>query len=101
MKTTAFLVLRSSAALAQTAPDETASSKTVDVADLSLESLLDSPVEVTRDARSTRESASVLLVVTREEVLASGARDLQSQPCCSPAPGRKRKSACPSRWASW
>ncbi|MDP1826056.1 MAG: TonB-dependent receptor plug domain-containing protein [Archangium sp.] len=47
-----------------------------DVSDLSLESLLDTPVEVTRDARSARESASVLLVVTREEVLASGARDL-------------------------
>ncbi|MDP3153061.1 MAG: TonB-dependent receptor plug domain-containing protein [Archangium sp.] len=47
-----------------------------DVADLSLESLLDTPVEVTRDARSSRESASVLLVVTRDEVLSSGARDL-------------------------
>lgn len=47
-----------------------------DVSDLSLESLLDTPVEVTRDARSSREAASVLLVVTREEVLASGARDL-------------------------
>ncbi len=47
-----------------------------DVSDLSLESLLDTPVEVTKDARSSREAASVLLVVTREEVLASGARDL-------------------------
>jgi outer membrane cobalamin receptor len=47
-----------------------------DVSDLSLESLLDTPVEVTKDARSTREAASVLLVVSREEVLASGARDL-------------------------
>ncbi len=47
-----------------------------DVADLSLESLLDTPVEITRDAKSSREAGSVLLVVTREEVLASGARDL-------------------------
>ena len=61
-----FFVLLPSIALAQNA----------DVADLSLESLLDTPVEVTRDSRSTRESASVLLVVTRDEVLSSGARDL-------------------------
>jgi len=66
MKISAVLAVLSSAALAQNA----------DVADLSLESLLDTKVEVTRDARSTREAASVLLVVTREEVLASGARDL-------------------------
>lgn len=71
MKNTALLVLLASTALAQTTPASAS-----DVADLSLESLLDTPVEVTRDARSTRESASVLLVVTREEVLASGARDL-------------------------
>jgi outer membrane receptor for ferrienterochelin and colicins len=47
-----------------------------DVSDVSLESLLDTPVEVVKDTRSSREAASVLLVVTREEVLASGARDL-------------------------
>jgi outer membrane cobalamin receptor len=47
-----------------------------DVADLSLESLLDTPVEVTKDARSTRDAASVLLVMNRDEILASGARDL-------------------------
>lgn len=47
-----------------------------DVADLSLESLLDTPVAVTKDTRSTRVAPSVLLVLTREEMLASGARDL-------------------------
>lgn len=48
-----------------------------DVDDLSLDSLLDTRVEVaTRDARSTREAPGVVFVVTREELLASGARDL-------------------------
>jgi outer membrane cobalamin receptor len=66
MKSFAVFALLPAVALAQTA----------DVTDLSLESLLDTPVDVTRDARSSREAASVLLVVTRDEVLASGARDL-------------------------
>ena len=54
-----------------------ASALAADVDDLSLDALLDTPVEVaTRDARTTREAPGVVLVVTREELLASGARDL-------------------------
>lgn len=52
-------------------------SRAADVDDLSLDSLLDTKVEVaTRDARTTREAPGVVLVITREEALASGARDL-------------------------
>lgn len=77
MKISVLLALLPAVALAQpTEPAEAARTEAPDVADLSLESLLDTPVEVTRDATSTRKSASVLLVVTREEMLASGARDL-------------------------
>ncbi|MCU0695645.1 MAG: TonB-dependent receptor plug domain-containing protein [Myxococcaceae bacterium] len=49
-----------------------------DVEDLSLEALLDTPVEVaTRDARtSTLEAPNVVLVLTRDDIVASGARDL-------------------------
>ena len=48
-----------------------------DVRDLSLEELLDQPVEVaTKKARKTREAPGVVLVLTREEILATGARDL-------------------------
>ncbi|MGV3622186.1 MAG: TonB-dependent receptor plug domain-containing protein [Archangium sp.] len=54
-----------------------ASAFAADVDDLSLDALLDTPVEVaTKDARTTREAPGVVLVVTREELLASGARDL-------------------------
>lgn len=46
-----------------------------DVKDLSLEDLLDQPVEVTtRTARKARQAPGVVL--TREEILATGARDL-------------------------
>ena len=48
-----------------------------DVKDLSLEDLLDQPVEVTtRTARKARQAPGVVLVLTREEILATGARDL-------------------------
>lgn len=48
-----------------------------DVTDLSLEALLDIPVEVaTRDVRSARAAPGVVYVLTREDILASGARDL-------------------------
>lgn len=48
------------------------------LAELSLEDLLNAPIEVaTRSARRTRESPGILSVVTRDEILASGARDLQ------------------------
>ena len=48
-----------------------------DVKDLSLEELLDQPVEVTtRNARKARQAPGVVLVLTREEILATGARDL-------------------------
>jgi outer membrane cobalamin receptor len=50
----------------------------VDVDDLSLEALLDTRVEVaTRDTRTTAlEAPNVVLVLTRDDILASGARDL-------------------------
>jgi outer membrane receptor protein involved in Fe transport len=50
----------------------------VDVEDLSLEALLDTRVEVaTRDTRTTAlEAPNVVLVLTRDDILASGARDL-------------------------
>ncbi|MBL8920250.1 MAG: Plug domain-containing protein [Myxococcaceae bacterium] len=48
-----------------------------DIDEFSLEALLDAPGEVaTRDARTTREAPNVVLLVTREEIVASGARDL-------------------------
>ena len=48
-----------------------------DVKDLSLEDLLDQPIEVTtRKARKARQAPGVVLVLTREEILATGARDL-------------------------
>ena len=48
-----------------------------DVSDLSLEALLNIPVEVaTKKARTARETPGVVFVVTREEILAAGARDL-------------------------
>src|SRR4051794_5182996 len=48
-----------------------------DVRDLSLDELLDQPVEVTtRKARKVREAPGVVLVLTRDEILATGARDL-------------------------
>lgn len=48
-----------------------------DVEALSLEALLDVPVEVaTKDARTTLEAPNVVLLLTRDELLASGARDL-------------------------
>ena len=52
------------------------SSLAADVSELSLEELLDTPVEVTRQSRSARDTASVLLIVSRDEIMASGARDL-------------------------
>ncbi len=52
-------------------------SGTRDVKDLSLEDLLDQPVEVTtRRARKVRQAPGIVLVLTREEILATGARDL-------------------------
>ncbi|MDX2012038.1 MAG: TonB-dependent receptor [Myxococcaceae bacterium] len=49
-----------------------------DVEDLSLEALLDTRVEVaTRDTRTTAlEAPNVVLVLTRDDIIASGARDL-------------------------
>ncbi len=48
-----------------------------DVDDLSLEALLETRVEVaTRDARTVTEAPNVVLVITRDDILASGARDL-------------------------
>jgi outer membrane cobalamin receptor len=47
-----------------------------DVSELSLEDLLATPVEVTKQSRSARDTASVLLIVSRDEIHASGARDL-------------------------
>ena len=47
-----------------------------DASDLSLEELLNTPVEVTKQRSTARESANVVLSITREEILASGARDL-------------------------
>jgi outer membrane cobalamin receptor len=47
-----------------------------DASDLSLEELLNTPVEVTKQKSTARESANVVLTVTRDEILASGARDL-------------------------
>ncbi|MFT3709515.1 MAG: TonB-dependent receptor [Archangium sp.] len=47
-----------------------------DVSELSLEDLLATPVEVTKQSRSARDTASVLLIVSRDEIAASGARDL-------------------------
>ncbi|MFO0598311.1 MAG: TonB-dependent receptor plug domain-containing protein [Myxococcaceae bacterium] len=50
--------------------------RAADVKELSLEELLDTPVSVTKEARSARDAASVVLTLTRDEILASGARDL-------------------------
>jgi outer membrane receptor protein involved in Fe transport len=48
-----------------------------DARELSLDDLLNTPVEVaTHDARTTREAPGVITALTREEILASGARDL-------------------------
>lgn len=49
----------------------------VDVADLSLDELLDTPVSVaSRTALSTREAPGIITVVSAEEIAALGARDL-------------------------
>lgn len=65
-----FVCLCSSAALAQTPGSD-------DVEALSLEALLETPVEVaTGDARTTLEAPNVVVLLTRDELLASGARDL-------------------------
>jgi outer membrane receptor protein involved in Fe transport len=48
-----------------------------DVTELSLDELLATPVEVvTRSARKSSETPGVISVITREEIVASGARDL-------------------------
>lgn len=48
-----------------------------DIADLSLDALLDTPIEVaSRRKESSRSAPALLTVITREEILASGARDL-------------------------
>lgn len=48
-----------------------------DVKDLSLDDLLEQPVAVTtRKARTVRQAPGIVLVLTREELLATGARDL-------------------------
>lgn len=49
----------------------------LDIASLSLEDLLAQPIEVTsRRGESAREAAGIVTVLTREEIIASGARDL-------------------------
>ncbi|MDP3500719.1 MAG: TonB-dependent receptor plug domain-containing protein [Myxococcales bacterium] len=69
------LVLCQGAAVAQSM--DAGAEPAADIDDLSLEALLDTRVEVaTRDARSTLEAPNVVLVLTREDVLASGSRDL-------------------------
>jgi len=48
-----------------------------DVDDLSLEALLDTRVEVaTRDARTALEAPNVVVLLTRDDIVASGSRDL-------------------------
>src|SRR4051812_14438705 len=48
-----------------------------DISEVSLEALLDVPITVvTKGARDARESPGVVTAVNREEILASGARDL-------------------------
>lgn len=48
-----------------------------DIADLSLDALLDTPIEVaSRRKESSRSAPALLTVLSREEILASGARDL-------------------------
>jgi len=48
-----------------------------DIQDVSLEALLDSQVDVaTIKAQTTRETAGIVTVITREEIVNSGARDL-------------------------
>jgi outer membrane receptor protein involved in Fe transport len=48
-----------------------------DVEELSLDALLEERIEIaTRDARTTREAPNVVLVLSRDDILASGARDL-------------------------
>lgn len=48
------------------------------IEDISIDELLNTPVEVaTQTARSLRETPGVVTVVTREEILRSGARDLR------------------------
>ena len=69
------LALGQSSAVAESL--DAGADRVVDVDDLSLEALLETRVEVaTRDARSTLEAPNVVLVLTREDVLASGSRDL-------------------------
>jgi hypothetical protein len=50
-----------------------------DTSDISLDDLLDTPLSVaTKGARKSRETPGVVTALNREEILASGARDLLS-----------------------
>src|SRR5437764_2667312 len=65
------------ASLAQAQPGDAGVPVVRDVDELSLEALLDTPVAIaTKGARDVRETPGVVTAVTREEILASGARDL-------------------------
>lgn len=66
------LAFRPIGVLAQEKP-----SQPIEVEDLSLEQLLNAPVSVTtRSAMSKRDAPGIITLITREEILASGARDL-------------------------
>jgi outer membrane receptor protein involved in Fe transport len=57
--------------------DAAAAQPTQDVTELSFDDLINTPIAVvTRSARSSRETPGVVTVVSREEIAASGARDL-------------------------